>query len=286
MKKTHAMVIFIFCLIGLISCDKRKNENTVLEKVDIQLVNNEEKSVAANKMQDGVVQENVEEITQIKEPIALYKEYLFEPMEIDDIRLVSIALEDDNSVSIYFDNNLVLRMDDFDFEISSVLNQCVPYNDERLYSCSFHLDSVDKNLYYGIISFKFGMVKVYKWLSKETMIGWPYYSGNSPYFIIEHDWTVKPASHDVLTYKLIPAIYDGNILVYNIKSDTIEYYINSKKLHENILLSIDKIGYDTDGFRITLGNYYDSDEYTDFKLFTSNNDFHYEIYDTYSYSDD
>lgn len=289
MKRILNIIIFVYFIMGLFSCNKNTKVDSgksVLEKNNIEIVNNEKSAVVSKQMQDGAVQENIEENIKIKEPLALYKEFLFEPIEVNNLSLVSILLEDDNSVSIYFDNKLVIRMDDFDFEISSVLNQCIPYNDERLFSCSFHLDSSDKNLYFGIISFKYGMVKVYKWLSKENMIGWPYYSGNSQYFIIEHDWTVKPASHDVLTYELIPAIYDGNILVYNIKTDKIEYYINSKILHENILLSIDKIGYDADGFRITLGNYYDSDEYVDFKLFTDNDNFRYEIYDKYSYSDE
>ena len=70
----------------------------------------------------------------------------------------------------------------------------------------------------------------------------------------------------------------------NINTDEVAYFIEKNSLHKNVILAIDKIQYDEDGFRITIGNNLDSDEFTDFKLFTDN-DFYYEIYDTYSYSD-
>lgn len=282
MQKIKAILIISCCLIGLLSCNKNEKSNISPENKDVGHVIKTEDTIPNKQLQSISFQE--EENLSVKNPLALYKEYSFEPFDNIDLNLVSITLEEDNNVNFIYDNNLILKIEDIDFKIRSVLNQCVPYNSNRLFSSSFHLDT-DNKLYYGIISFKYGLVKIFEWLPKEKLIGWPYYSGNSQYFIIEHDWIIKPESHDALTYKLIPAVYGGNILVYDIEMNNIVYNINSKKIHEEILLSIDKIQYEDDGFRITLGNYHDSDEFTDFKLYTADNDFHYEIYDTYSYSE-
>ncbi len=191
--------------------------------------------------------------------------------------------EENNVLRLSYEEEDFLSIEDLGFEITGVLNLCQPYNDERLYSSSFLIFS-EKKTYCGIISFQYGYVKIYNWDQQDGLYGWAYYPGYSDYYVIEDFWIEKKEYYDYKTFKTVPAEYAGLILLMNINTDEVAYFIEKNSLHKNVILAIDKIQYDEDGFRITIGNNLDSDEFTDFKLFTDN-DFYYEIYDTYSYSD-
>jgi len=276
--KIMGVFFLSYCLIG---CNVKKQESNEQSLLGI------ETSVQTIQKDIKVIEESVENNNDIspkerKEPICFYQKYDFDIPGNISIESIKIAVKENNSIIVFNEDETIVETEALGFSVNRILNQCEPYRENRLKSSSFLIYSGD-NIYFGIISLKYGYLKIYKRVSQSELIGWPYYSGFSKYFIIENDWIETESYYDSWSYKTIPAVYDGELLVYDIESDRVIYSIGAKLLHEDVLLSIDKIEYDNDNFRILIGNYYDSDEFVDFKLYTNDDNFNYEILDSFSY---
>ncbi len=273
-------LFFIFLSIFIFGCTKKTNMEAIKADITEEITINETEKQIVEEIE---LQKEEKEIRKIENPLKLYKEYTFSPIQKVQLDLVSMELKEENNIEIIYDGITILVIDDIGANIQNVLNLCEPYNSNRLFTSSFLIFSEDAQLC-GIISFTQGVVKIYNW---ETEIKcWPYYSGVSKYYLIENDWIEKESYYDYTTFKTIPAVYNGCLLLIDVATDEVVYHIDRKLLHDTIALSIDKIAYESDGFRITIGNYYDSDEFVDFKLSINNAEFSYEIYDKYSYADE
>ena len=207
------------------------------------------------------------------------KEKSLKPLFTYDKTKNYITKNDDNSIKISYNDKEIISINDIGFHVNNIINLCEPYLQDRLFSSSFIIVK-ENNYYYALISFNKGFVKIY---SLKESTGDPFYSGYSNYFFLEDTWISKNEYYDYKTFKTVPAEYDAEVMVINVETDEIIYSIDAKKLHRNTLLAIDKIQYEPDGFRVTIGNCMDSDEFVDFKLYTADDDFHYEIYDKYEY---
>ena len=285
-KKISLLLVCGYIIMFLLGCSNKKtetNNNSDIEKTSVMVERNLSEAIGdEQKMEIDSGETEVKELEPIKNPLVLLNTYTFEPIQNVDIKSVSVELCENNTIKIFYSNELIIKIDDLECEINNVLNFCKPYNQGRLFSSSFHIFS-NKEDYCGIISFEKGYVKVYKWSTDIKCP--PFYSGTSNLFIMENVWLISESHYDYLTYKTVPAEFDGVVILVDLDSDEVVYFIDHKILHETVKLSIDKIQYEPDGFRIIIGNCNDSDEFVDFKLFTDNDNFRYEIYDKYSYSD-
>ena len=280
------LVIFVF----VTGCKKNENKNINIqqEEVSPEVIQNEVKEEKVEveretepKIESESETKEVRQLDEINNPLVLFNKFDFQPIENVEVKSVKIENEENNTLRFYYKEEPFLTIEDIGIEITGVLNFCEPHNNERLFSSSFLIFS-NKVTYCGVISFRYGYVKIYTLNRQNGRHGCVYYSGYSDYYVIEDFWIKKDEYYDYKTFKTVPAVYDGLVLVMDINTDEIVYFIDKNILHKNVLLTIDKIQYEADGFRIIIGNYFDSDEFTDFKLFTEN-EFHYEIYDTYSY---
>ena len=281
MKKLTILLISFFVMTFFSGCNKSGKNKKVFPELKVEINETARKSEASD---DNLIENTIEIQNErvVENPLRFYKRYDFSPIDEPALKLVSMELIDESILLFSYGSERFLEINDIGFSISSILNQCTPYNDDRLVSSSFHIQT-ETTLYYGIINFVAGYIKIFEWTPKEHLFGWPYYSGISTNFVIEYDWISNPEHYDYKKFETVPAEYDGVLLLIDIDTNEIVYSIDKTLLHKTVLLSIDKIQYEPDGFRITIGNFYDSDEYTDFKLFTDDNNFRYEIYDSYTY---
>lgn len=274
MNNKLKIVLFIFFVMVLFSCAKKK-ETTIpvtnsFQEADIKTVVEQESKDIKNEEKTR---------REVKNPLVFYKQYEFTPIEEINVNSVYITKNDDNSIKISYNDKEIISINDIGFHVNNIINLCEPYLQDRLFSSSFIIVK-ENNYYYALISFNKGFVKIY---SLKESTGDPFYSGYSNYFFLEDTWISKNEYYDYKTFKTVPAEYDAEVMVINVETDEIIYSIDAKKLHRNTLLAIDKIQYEPDGFRVTIGNCMDSDEFVDFKLYTADDDFHYEIYDKYEY---
>lgn len=289
-KKTLAII-----LIGIIAvttgCDRKKN----LQNLDTSSERNENKVIleksesynnSSHEDNESKLKLEIENAMKAFIPaIEFYTEYDFLPISTYDIKLINLQLQD-NNILVYYDGNLLYCIEDFDNEIEQIYNNCIPYRDDRLYSCSFDIQFHNFIHYFGIINLEKGKIKIYKSLQSDYQNSPPFYSGNTKFFIVDNVRKIKEKYYNYKTFKNEDAIYGGFIELYDFSNNELVYKIDKRQLHSYVLYDIDKIGYEGDDFSIRLGNCYDSDEFVDFKLFTDNDNFKYEIYDKYSYSDD
>lgn len=276
MKKIR-IGLFISIMVFLFSCSGKKQESTTSTQSTTHPVQTETNTIEVIK----TAEEKKEEIPrkEIKNPLIFYKQYDFTPVENIDIKTVVVENTEENYININYQGNTLVSIQDIGFEITNLTNYCEPYLNDRLFS-SFFIIYEEKTKYYSIISFSKGLIKIYTCKENISPI---FYSGNSSFFLFEDNWIAKESFYDYKTFKTVPPEFDAELYLINIDNDEMLYSIESRLLHENVKLSIDKIAYENDGFRVIIGNCMDSDEFVDFKLYTSNNDFHYEIYDSYTY---
>lgn len=278
MKSKIMFLMLISFLIMLLGCNKKIDN--VVSGQSREIITESSNANESHTQSNDQIKENV---VYKDNPLNLYREYYFSPILNYNLNLFSIENEINSSINLLYDGECILVIDDMEVKIENVLNLCKSYNNDRLSTSSFKIFT-DKIKLCGIIEFNKGVVKIYSWNTeiKNT----PFYSGSAKYYLIENTWIEKEEYYDYSTFKTIPASYNGSLLLVDIDTDEIVYSIDRKLLHETMLLSIDKIEYESDDFRITIGNYNDSDEFVDFKIFTDDKNFRYEIYDKYSYSDD
>ena len=242
-----------------------------------------EESIKPIKIDRKVIVEEKQIEIDLKNPLELYKTYDFPLVEDAELSLFSVIKGENNSVILLYDGQELLVIDDIETEISEVRHYCIPYgNYDRTFSSAFEIyqPKGDDNyiLFYGIIEFNKGLIKLYKW-SRIVPVGCPWYSGNSKYYIVEEKWTKRDSYYDVWNYRTVPAVYGGVLLLIDIDTDETVYSIDKDLLYISPRFCIDKIKYEDDGFRITLGFHMDSWEFVDFKIFTENENFYYEICD-------
>ena len=278
MKKIR-IGLFISMMVLLFSCSGKKQDSVPAATSKTPAIQTEIKE--DNKEIPAVTAEKTEEKTrkEIKNPLIFYKQCDFSPIENIDVKSVVIENTENNCISLIYKGETLFSISDLEFEITNLTNYCEPYLNDRLFS-SFFIIYAEKKQYYSVISFNKGLIKIY---TCEENISPLFYSGTSDYFIFEDNWISKPSYYDYKTFKTVPPEFDAELYLINIDSDEMAYSIESRLLHENVKLSIDKINYEDDGFRVIIGNCMDSDEFVDFKLYTANNDFHYEIFDKYTY---
>ena len=287
--------MLIVMIIFFLSCRNKKqsvNENKeVVEKLhETEKINNYEIS---NKVEDGKLNDSVSQIEleieqfmdNFEPAIKFVAEYQFIPINNYNLNLVDFRINEQSYIDCYYSDTVLCTIDAISGEINQIYNECIPSQDARKFSAALSV-KIDNDFYYCVINLEKGILKLYKSLQAESQQASPFYSGDSQYFIIENDRIVKPSYYDYKSFKEVQAIYGGYIEMYDFNTNELVYKIDERLLHETIHLFIDKIEYEDDGFRITIGNHYDSDEYVDFKLFTDNDNFRYEIYDKYSYSDE
>ncbi len=292
------VTLLVFSLMLFIGCNRKsenKNNNNlqsepIAEKKETEALS--EKSDVAQASEEVEISndesnKSVEvEKQEIYLPLSFYKKYTFLPMDEVDYNSISISsVENQNEILIYYNNEIIANINDLDFTIDSILNLFTLHLEGRLFSSAFRFTSGD-NEYYGLVNFKQGVIKVYKNVLPQHFVSSPYYSGLSDYFIISDTWIKKDSYYDYKTFKTISAEYACNLLMIDFNSDEIVYSLDQKVLHDNQQLSIDKINYQNNDFQITIGSYLDSDEFVDFEIFTKDSDFHYEIYDKYTYPKD
>lgn len=286
MRKIYFVLFFVSFI--FISCNKNnKINNSNLENQEVaNLIQGEVKlDLEEIKNTDNSLETEIEQALKTFTPaIELVSEYDFEPVSDFDLKLMDFSRNDDNCIICSYDKKTLCLITDVSESSDSISNNCIPFREDRLSSASF-TTKVNDNYYYGVINLPKGLLKLYKSLQTDHQFSIPYYSGKDSFFIINNVRIVKPSFYDYKTFCNVDAIYGGYIEVYNFFTNEIVYRIDKRELHKNTKYDIDKINYDEDGFRVVIGNYFDSDEYTDFKIFTNENNFHYEIYDTYSYSD-
>lgn len=294
MGKKNYFISFVFILLFflLLGCkNNKKNSNSIIDSpisvTDTKQDNNtnseidevQKKVEAQNKIEEEIKQK----MENFMPAIEFYKEYTFNAVDNVELGKMKFVLGENDVISCYYDTKLLCEISDFTDQVSHIYNNCIPYNDNRLVSSLLEIELDNDAYYFGIINLSKGKIKLYKSLQEVHHTTPPFYDGDSLYFIINNIRIVKPSYYDYKTFKTVDAVYGGYIELYNFDTDELLYRIDKKSLHEVALYSIDKIQYDPDGFRITIGNYHDSDEYTDFKLYTDDNNFRYEIFNSYSY---
>jgi len=281
MKKIRIGLI-IYLILFLFSCSG--NKKTVLQKIEsdsIAQYNDKNEQLVENDFLKE--SETAKPRRELKNPLVFYKQYDFIPVEGININEVVYEKTDDKTIKILYQGNNIITIDDLNFEDSSVFYHNKTYNRDRQLTSSFCVFNGNIKYYDAIVSFNKGFVKIYKSTDTEYNIDGPFYSGYSDYYYIYDKWMEKDSYYDYKTFQTIPAVYDGEILLIDINTDEIIYSICSKVLHDYVLLITDEIKYEDDGIRIILGDRMDSDEFVDFKLYTADDDFHYEIYDKYEY---
>ena len=291
MKNTFTVLslvlVFMFLVIS-IGCNKKQDaidSNATIKILDDKHSDIDNETIKKDDFISNTNLKNESVMYKFTPALEFFTEYKFDPISCSDLNLIDIRLEENKYINCYYAEQLFFMLEVFTENIDYVTNFCISYNNDRLQSAVLYIRNKEE-YYYGLFNFPKGILKIYKSLQAEGQHSIPFYSGDSQFFIIENKRFVKEAYYDDTTNKQVRETYCGYLELYDFNTNELIYKIDKKLLHETISLSIDKIQYDEDGLSITLGNYYDSDEYVDFKLFTNNTDFRYEIYDKYSYYDD
>ncbi len=282
MKKIR--IGFIISLVILLLSCTEKNKTAETEHSNNEIVTQKEiVSVEAENIPQ--VEEKTKEVPrrEIKNPLIFYKQYDFTPVEGIEIDNLTVEKTDDTIININYLETTLFSMEDNDFKNCAIIYHNKSYKRGRQSTNSFCIYQDNIKKYDIIISLNKGFAKIYTSIDTEYNVDGPFYSGYSNYYLIYDKWLAKDTYYDYKTFKTIPASYDGEVLLIDINTDEIIYSIQSKMLHDYVLLTIDEVNYEDDGFRIMLGDRMDLDDFVDFKLYTSNNDFHYEIYDSYTY---
>lgn len=285
MRKIRIKIIAILGLSIITSCNKNTKkeapqEISQVEKL-VEKVTDEEKEIIKKKK----IEKEIEEAMNNFQPaIEFITEYNFTPIDDYNLQLVDIQVNESNDIECSYDGSLLCTISGSD-KIQRIDNFCIPYSEGRLYSSSIQIVTNDK-YYYGIINLEKGILKYYRSLQTEHHHSEPFFSGKSKYFIIENIREVYSTYYDYKKYQQIHEVYGGYIEIYNFDLNQLVYKIDRRQFLISSLVSIGKILYEEDGFYITLANFYDSNEFVKFKLFTENDNFHYEIYDKYLYSED
>lgn len=290
--RTNFVIVLLFSFF-FISCDKKDINKSSYDLQSNEKILNFDKNknieldevISAPEIMENKEQIKIEQAMKNFHPaIEFINEYKFSPIADFELKLLNFYLNDEKLITCSYNNQVLCLIKDITGNIERIYNNCIPFRDNRLYSASFNF-KINEIYYYGVINLLEGKIKLYKSLQSDYQFSIPYYSGKDSYFIINNVRIINPSFYDYKTYSNVEATYGGYIEIYNFMTNKLEYRIDKRDLHENVLYDIDKIRYEKDGFRVIIGNCYDSDEYTDFKIYTANNDFHYEIYDKYIYSD-
>lgn len=285
--RVRFFILFVSSCI-FIACNKNNKINNLTSKnndvVEIKYEDGKNEVVESRTKKSTFETELEQAMKNFIPAIELVNEYKFEPITDYDLKLVDFYQNDDNCIICTYNNKYLCTITDISERVERIYNNCIPFRDDRLFSSSFSTKLQDK-YYYGVINLSKGILKLYKSLQTDYQFSIPYYSGNGSFFIINNVRIIKPAFYDYKSFNNVDATYGGYIEVYNFFTNDLVYKIDKKELHENTKYDIDKIQYQEDGFRVVIGNCFDSDEYTDFKIFIKDNSFYYEIFDKYSYSD-
>lgn len=269
--------VFSFCFfIFLTGCEKKNNIDNVGK------TNTTETVITENKQNHEV--ENIDFVSQSvtsKCPVKYLKDYIFEPIELFDNSLFCVELDKENTINISYDSKILLSINEIKGKVVSIINNC---NNSKIYSNVVDI-KVNENKYFCVFLFSKGIMKFYKSEQPQNLQTSPLFVENNKYLIFDNFTLIKNEYYDSWTYKTIPAQYYDTIEVFDMNQNETIYSINKNDLHNNIFLYFQNVVYENDGFRIVLGCYPDSDEFVNFKLFTDNNDFHYEIYEKYSYDE-
>ena len=292
MFKFRKVIVFLLGLLMITGCHKKPSvasevedakDNSIQESLIEQSDDPDDADDMDSKPVNKIELEIEKAMKDFMPALEFLSEYNFEPVYNYDLKLIDIKLEEENNISFIYDNTVLCTIDNLVGEIKHIYNQCIPYSNGMLYSASFDIE-INNSHYYGVINLGKGIVKLYKSLHSDYQFAPPFYSGDSDYFIIENVRIVKGQYYEPKTLKYVRETFGGYIELYNYSTNELVYKIDKRKLHQNVQLAIEKIHYEEDGISATLSTYHDSDEFTDFKLYTADNDFHYEIYDTYAYS--
>lgn len=281
MKKIRISLLILVLFI-ITSCEKNKKIQEVpqVNKI-VDKASDEEKE----KLKKEKIEKEIEKAMNNFQPaIEFITEYNFTPIDDYNLQLVSIKSNKQNNIECYYNDKLLCTIPGTD-EIQYIDNYCNPHRDGRLFSSSISIIMGSK-YYYLIINLKRGILKFYKSLQQEYQQSIPFYSGNSNFFIIENVKIIKQSYYDYNLYKQIGPTFGGYIEIYDYNNNQLVKRFDKKLFYLNAKYSIDYINYEDNEFNITIGNYYDSNEFVDFKLFTDNDNFRYEIYDKYLYSED
>ena len=281
MKKTVFMSLLFLVLVS--SCTKNKNQDYSVYQDEKNKMVSENTDKQSDYNPSKIVVDEIENaMNDFKQGIKFFSEYKFDSITNYDLNLLSFQINADKALECYYDGNQFCIINDLNMNIEQIYNYCVPYSNYRLFSAAFGL-VLNGNFYFGVINMPEGIIKVYESLQSDNQNSPLFYSGNSKYFVMDNTRIIKPRYYDYKTFRTIQDTFGGYIEIYSFLNNELVYRIDKRKLHETILLDIDKIQYEEDGFKIILGNYQDSDEFVDFKVFTDCESFHYEIYDKYTY---
>ncbi len=289
-KTIVSVLLLLFAGLLLFSCSKKTNgqvqTNQETESISVQkeaLESVTEMSENERSNFEKRLEAKVEETMKNFPPaIEMTFEYSFEPIFNYDLKLVKFLLNEENRIDCFYDGILLCTVDCIDGMSGRLYNNCVPRENGFAYSAGFEVSFEDIN-YYGLINLESGVLKIYKSLQYAHQATPPFYSGNSKYFVIENIGVVSPSYFDTKTFKDVKEQYGGFLEVYNFETSELVYKIDRKLLHKTMSLSIEEIEYVDDSFHIKISQYYDSDEFVDFKLFAENDEFRYEILDSFSY---
>ena len=282
--KVLKLLICFSCLLCIFGCSKnRKASTNNISANETQFVENViEKNVLAEG-EDRIKKTDIEANNlNLIQPFTLYRQYEIKTVDKSDVQLLSANLESNNTISIKYNNEEILKIDDLDFEITRFITFFQLYSSDRLYASSFIIDK-DEKRYNGIVSLSKGFVKIYNWELDDQNHNTVFYSGLSDYFVFNSLKNVKLTYNESESDNGKNDENEGTVYLFDVNSDKVVYMINSKEIHKNLFLNIDKIKYINNNFDITIGNYMDSDEFGSFKLYTDNSDFRYELYDSYTY---
>lgn len=253
-----------------------------IKSLDVVEIPGEQETVIQEEMipvqEFETVQDETETEEELVEPYVLYRQYDFAPVDNVILENVDIIIEDD-IIKIFNEGNLIISLEDLDKNIVRVENLCKKYLKGRLYSSAFYIE-YKKFILPAVISWEKGFIKIYNKTAKDHR--WNadeiFYSGSGEYFVMTDVWCVQPSYYDNKKFKTIEAKYDNRVYVIDINTDETVYYIEGEDLNSCPLYYIDKITYNNPNFRITLGDYYDSADFTDFEIFVEEENFRYEIY--------
>ena len=290
MKNRIISLKMYFCLVGLLcffSCTKKNNNQDVAisNSQEIQQTIATETKTDVNNYETQL-ESKIEDVKNSFSPaIEIISEYTFEPIKDDELKLLDFIINENNNIDCLYNGNLLCVVDCINEKIDRVYNQCIPSEEGWSYSAGFEI-SLEKNNYYGLINLGSGILKIYKSLQYQHQATPPFYSGNSKYFVIENIGIVRKSYYDTKTFKQVKEQYGGFLEVYNFETNDLVFKIDRNLLHKTMSLKIEKIEYIGDDFHIKIGNYYDSDEFVDFYLYTDNEVFSYEIKASFSYEED
>lgn len=292
MKYYKIYTIVLLFMISFFGCKKKQNfdiknndlneENGSILKNETEKNNNQSNVINDKEAESFVDNEIEKQMRNFMPALKILNEYSFESIENYDLSLISLDIINNSEIACSYDGKVFCKISDFNGKIERIYNHCVPYRNGRLFSSSFEV-FVEENQFFGVINLFEGILKVYKSLHSDNQYSPPFYSGKGKYMVINNVRIVKPAHYDYKMYKHVSSVFGGFLEVYSFFDNELVYKIDKRQLHSNTLLGIDKIEYEIDGFRITLGNYLDSDEFVDFNLIMDEGKFLYEINDKTDY---